>query len=135
MFNLLFVFLTFFQVNNFKSKLTEPEIIAERFMSDMKKGLDVRKYLSDGYISNNGLDKTDWQSDYFMVKRYKISLIYDNTIQVNVDHGSGDYCTQFELFFINEKGNLKILPSKFIYEPKIKRDIVIPWQNRKKICE
>jgi hypothetical protein len=136
MFKLFLVLVTIFPMNkiSFQHKLTAQETLAKDFMMLMRDGLDIRDYLSNEYILNHGLNGTDWQADYYLVKHFEITQLNDVTVQVKVDHGSGNYCTQFELEIVNEGGELKIFPSKFIYEPKIERDIVIPWKNVKKLC-
>ncbi len=112
--------------------LSPEEHLAKSFMDDMRKGVDVNSYLSEKYIINNNLNHLDWQSDYYLIKFYTIEQISDIMISVQIDHGSGEYCTRFELECVNENGDLKILPSRVIFKSGIY--IVVPWRNVEKLC-
>lgn len=132
-FVLIFSKLSFFSY----SQKPDPMIrLVKDFFMDMKQGKDVRKYLSQSYISDNGIINTDWQSDYYMVKRFELMHIDAMTIQVKIDHGKGMYCTQFEIQLVYEDNGkiLKILPQNVFYEPRINNYIVVPWRKIIKMC-
>jgi hypothetical protein len=119
---------------NSQVKLSKEMTFAKEFLDEMRMGEDIRSYLSEDFIKQNQLDNTDWQADYFLIKYFTIAQIEEMVIHVEIDHGIGKFCTSFELVLINENGKLKILPSGFLYSGKIKRHIVSPWRNRKKLC-
>jgi N-acyl-D-aspartate/D-glutamate deacylase len=135
--NILIIALTVLQMNTGilqKTKRTKQEALTIEFMLDMRDGKDVRKYISRAFINENDLSIADWQVDYYLVKNFELTQLSDSLIQVRVDHGSGEYCTQFDIHVINENGKTKIKPTKIINQNKLKLKIIVPWGNVKKIC-
>lgn len=106
----------------------------KNFFNDMREGRDVRKYLSDNFIVQNDIAHTDWQADYYLIKKFELQHIDAMTIRVKIDHGNGAFCTQFDVYITEENNKFKILPTEVKYEPKISRHIVIPWRNVTKLC-
>jgi hypothetical protein len=116
-----------------ESKNLEEKFV-KNFISGMKNGNDVRSMISNEYIKENHLEKIDWQSNFLLIKNYKIQKIQSNTFFILIDHGNGNYCTSIELNIIIEKGQYKILPSEIIYVEKLKLYFVTPWKNKIKSC-
>lgn len=104
------------------------------FMDHMKKGKDIRVFISKSYITDNGLSSVDWQCDYLLVKRYLITSEDDRIYLIKVDHGSGKYCTSIRVKVTTQGGQLVIVPSNHIFSKAINKYIVVPWFEKYKIC-
>lgn len=106
----------------------------QSFMNNMKKGNDVRTFISSKYMFDNGLSTVDWQCDYLLVKKYLLIKEDVGNYLIKVDHGSGKYCTVIRVKVITENGQLMILPSNYIFSKTINKYIVVPWFDKNKIC-